>query len=487
MMSAPLNFNGTAYIYSHGYRPNVALPAGVIPGIGGPVIDVAEPVPGGNPTIAAAILGKGYGIMGSGFSRQGWNADEAVKTNVELIDIFKKQFTKTTKVVAWGSSLGGFITQALAEQRPDLVVAAAPMCTASYLPGLITMAGDVLWGLKVFFDPTIKGGNYSAGAAGVQEAVGDLGKGLGVLLSLQAAIGANASRPAWPATSQAPAALKAIPSRSALLLVGLMSGVPTRSMHFDASSASPLLPASDQTSFQIAINPALATLENLSRAMILGVLAMHDLEQRAGGAIFDNSKTDYAQRIAEERYVWNAALSGNTAIAGMLGYLAAMPRAKASPTALAKFNSMLSLSGKVNVPTILFKGLEDPITVAGNQQWIVDQYAKQYADEWAANKKAGVRTRPVNKLLSIWDFPAEKYTTYAATGAPVTTTPASNGTDHCNFTPSQYVAIAELLAYASENGKNLSGGALYTKLRKAKNMTYDRDFVAPRMKFFGDN
>ena len=29
------------------------------------------------------------------------------------------------------------------------------------------MAGDFLWGVKVLFDPTIKGGNYSAGAAGV--------------------------------------------------------------------------------------------------------------------------------------------------------------------------------------------------------------------------------------------------------------------------------------------------------------------------------
>jgi len=43
-----------------------------------------------------------------------------------------------------------------------------------------------------------------------------------------------------------------------------------------------------------------------------------------------------------------------------------------------------------------------------------------------------------------------------------------------------------LLAYAAENGKNMSGGALLTKLRKAKNMTYDRGYSAPKMKYYGE-
>lgn len=482
---APLNFNGTAYIYSHGYRPNIVLPVGAIPGVGGPVIDLPEPVPGGNATIAGALLGKGFGVMGSGYPRQGWAADEAIKTNVELIGIFKKQFPATKKVVAWGNSLGGYITQAMAEKHPDLISAAAPMCMAAHLPGLIAMAGDALWGLKVFFDPTIKGGSYSAGAAGVGEALLDLDKGFKVILALQAAFAANASRPAWPATSGAPASIKAIPSRSALVLVALMSGIPLRSAHFDSSSAPAGIPGSDATAFQIAVNPALAALENIGTALVLGVLAMHDLEQRAGGAIFDNTKTNYADRISEDRYVWNAALSGNTAIDGMLTYLAAMPKVKASPAALEKMKTVLTLTGKINVPTITFTGTEDPVTTAGNQQWIVDQYASQYAAEWAKNKKDRVRTRPTNLLLPIWNFAPEKYTTFNGL-LPVNTTPAATGTNHCNFTPEQYIAVAELLAYASENGKHLSGGPLLTKLRKAKNMTIDRDYVAPRLKYFGD-
>ena len=169
-MMVPANFNGTVYLYSHGYRPNVPVPAG-IPGYGGYTV-TNTPQPGPNATVIGALLAKGYGVVGSGFARQGWNADSAIKTNVELVGIFKKQFTKTTKVVTWGESLGGFITQALAEKHPDLFSAAAPLCMASDITPLMTMAGDALWGIKTFFDPTIKGGSYSAGAAGYAEEIG---------------------------------------------------------------------------------------------------------------------------------------------------------------------------------------------------------------------------------------------------------------------------------------------------------------------------
>ena len=47
-------------------------------------------------------------------------------------------------------------------------------------------------------------------------------------------------------------------------------------------------------------------------------------------------------------------------------------------------------------------------------------------------------------------------------------------------------AYQALREYAADNGVNLSGGALLTKLRKAGNMTYDRDYAAPKMKFYGN-
>ena len=104
-MQVPANFNGTVILYSHGYRPNVAIPVG-IPGYGGyTVTNTPETAPGqsdANMAPTQMLLAQGFALMGSGFSRQGWNLDAAVATNVELIDTFKKKFTTTTKVVAWG-------------------------------------------------------------------------------------------------------------------------------------------------------------------------------------------------------------------------------------------------------------------------------------------------------------------------------------------------------------------------------------------------
>ena len=484
-MMVPANFNGTVYLYSHGYRPNVPVPAG-IPGYGGYTV-TNTPQPGPNATVISALLAKGYGVVGSGFARQGWNADSAIKTNVELVGLFKKQFTKTTKVVAWGESLGGFITQALAEKHSDLFSAAAPLCMASDITPLMTMAGDALWGIKTFFDPTIKGGNYSAGTAGYAEAMGDLVKVFTAIGSLQAAFAANPSTPAWPATSKVPDAIKAIPSRSALVLVALMSGIPMQSANFDSTSAPAGLPAANALSFQLAINPAFAALQNVANAAALAVLATHDLELQAGGAVFDNTTTDYSARVAEDQYAWASALSGTSGTAGLLSVLAASPRAKANPAAVAKLKTLASHSGKVEIPTILFTGVADPITTAGNQQSVIDKYATYWAEKWVAARKAGDRKRPVNNVLAIWNLPPEKYTKYTAAGAPDTSVPAATGTNHCNFTTSQYMAIADLLAHASANGQHLSGGPLLTKLRKAGNMTYDRGYSAPQLKYYGDN
>ena len=258
-----------------------------------------------------------------------------------------------------------------------------------------------------------------------------------------------------------------------------------QSAHFDSTSAPAGLPASNALSFQVAINPAFAALENVGNAAALGVLAMYDLELQAGGAFFDNTATDYSARVAEEQFIWASALSGNSGTDGLLSVLAASPRAKADPAAAAKLKTLASHSGKVEIPTILFTGVADPVTAAGNQQSVADKYATYLADKWAA-RKVGELKRPANNMLVLWNFPLQKYTKYTAAGAPDTSVPAATGTNHCNFTTSQYMAIADLLAYASANGKNLSGGPLLTKIRKAGNMTYDRGYSAPRLKYYGN-
>ena len=490
-MQVPANFNGTVALYSHGYRYNVDIPA-AIPLIGGyKITNTPEPVPGGNADVAKYFFSQGVAIVGSGFARQGWNPDSAIKTNVELIDTFKKQFPKTTKVVAWGSSLGGVITQGLAEKHPELVSAVAPMCMADNIGPQLTMAGDFLWGVKVLFDPTIKGGNYSAGAAGVAESYADLGKVFTVMGKLQAALATGA----WPDTSSATGkalAAAGVPSRSALLLLGLMAGLPTQSAHFDSISGPD---GALKLTFPLALSPALAILENGTNAAALAVLATQDVENQVGGAIFDNTKTDYAARIDGERVIYNAALSGNTVIDALLGALSPAnpdaPRATANAAAVAKMKTLHVNTGKINVPTILMVGTADPITPAGASQRLVDLYAEQYAAEKAAAVKAYQSTRdyktPANKLSMLWSVTPSSYTKFNEAGSPITSVPAAPGTNHCNFTSSQLLLVAKSLVTASSTGKLPSGGSFYTAVRKAGGLSIDKGIRAPWLKSYGDN
>lgn len=488
VMQVPGNFNGTLVLYSHGYRYNVDIPS-TIPLIGGyKITNTPQPGPlvGGKDTsVIAYLLSNGFAVAGSGFARQGWNADSGVATDVELIGVFKKQFPTTKHVVAWGESLGGFITQALAETHPELVDAVAPMCMASgTVENELTMAGDFLWGLKTFFDPSIKAGNYASDT----EAYVDLGKVFTVMGKIKAAMSSGA----WPDTSSATgkALEKAgIPVRSALLMLGLMSGINTQSAHFDSISGPE---GALKLAFPLAVSPALAILENGTNAAALGVLVTRDVEQQSGGAIFDNTKTDYATRVADESVVFNVALGGDDAIAGMLGGLnvanPGAPRAVANPAAVTKMRALLSQTGKINVPTITMVGVADPVTPAGASQWLADQYAAQYAAE-KAKAIATYRTahsyiRVQKKLLSIWSTTPATYTKFDSTGAPITTTAAAPGTNHCNFTAAQYLVVAKELTTAGTTGKFLPGGLLNNLIRKAKNLSIDPMYRAPLLKFY---
>jgi pimeloyl-ACP methyl ester carboxylesterase len=491
VMQVPANFNGILMLYSHGYRYPVNIPVG-IPLVGGYTVDKV-PEQGPNAVVVRTLLGQGYGLAGSAFPIQGWNAGAGVASDVELIGLFRKQFPTTQKVAAWGASLGGFITQALAEQHPELIDAAAPMCPAiGTVEAELTAAGDVLWGLKTFFDPTIKAHNYSTGAAGYAEAMGDLVKVFTVLGKLQVAI----STGIWPDSSgPAGIALASIPPRSALLMVGLMAGLPTQSAHFDSTSGPGSKNSPSYTSFALAASPALAILENLANAAVLGVLVAYDLEIQAGGTVFDNSKTDYAARVESEASVFNAALSGNDAIAGMLGFLnaanPAAPRWTADAKAVAKLQTLTSHTGKINVPTIGLASVADPVTPAGNLQWLADRYAEQFASEKAAALKEFKSSRnyvaPKKNFLAIWATTPTTYTKFKVTGAPDTAgVPAANGTNHCNYTDAQLLAVADLVSSAAKHGVLKSGGPLATLVRKAKGLSIDPGYRAPLLKFYNE-
>ncbi len=471
----PAKFNGTLMVYSHGIRYNVNLPAIPVVAPKGSLINY-EPEVAPSAEVAAALLAQGFALAGSGVQTQGWNLEEGVDAALQVLTIARDKYSKINKVVTWGNSLGGLTSQALAEQYSGAVDAALPMCIADSAQAEITMAGDFLWGMKTLFNPAIKGTGYSAGQAGYVEMVTDIGTVLTTFQELSTLVAASLRNPTapavWPTTTPAsvPAALKQLPLRSAVLALGLMAGVPTQSPTYDASSG----PAgASETTFGLAVSPALAVLENGSEAAVLAVIANYDMEVRYGGVVYDNSKTNFIARVSEELDQFAAALTGRNSAMSLLGFLGLNPRVTANPQAVAKMNSVYQLQGKIDVPTITLAATADHITPAGAAQYLKNQYEASVAN---GVSKSG-------RLLTIWNKPDDVYTEFSSAGAPVTPVVKTNGTGHCNYTTSQILAVAKLAASAAKTGRLPSNSAVNAAIKNEPNLFVDPNFAPPLLKF----
>jgi outer membrane receptor protein involved in Fe transport len=205
----------------------------------------------------------------------------------------------------------------------------------------------------------------------------------------------------------------------------------------------------------------------------LAVLANYDMEVRAGGVVYDNSKTNFTARLGDDADIYAAALSGGTATAGMVGYLQFLaPKVTANPAAVAKLNSMYQLQGKIEVPTITLAAAADHITPGGAVTYLNKQYA--------AALSAG--TAKANMLLNIWNKPADTYTTFDASGA-VTPAKTPNGIGHCNYSASQVIAVAKLAAAAAKSGKLPSMTTAKAAIKNDANLFIDPNFEPPLLKF----
>jgi pimeloyl-ACP methyl ester carboxylesterase len=488
-MVVPATFNGTVTIWSHGFGGNTS-----IPGTPFSIDSSAQLAPngpgqnGGSPELIKYLTDKGVAVMGSGFSTQAWNLDEAVKTNAELVGIFKAKFTTTKKVVAWGYSMGGGITQAFAEKNPELLASAAVMNPVDAFNAQTKYFIDMLWLVKTWFDPSIKLTGYAAGPTGDMQMLQDAGKFAAVLGALKAGVESGA----WPTTSSASGKAlqaKGIPSRSALLMIGLLSGISTQSTSFDGIAG----PATDKaTAFPLAVSPALAVLENLSGVLVYALAGARDLETKMGGVWADNQKTDFSKQLSDEdRTVHNAGMSGNEAIAGMLSTLNPLnpdaPRIKGDAAAMAKAAALMNHTGKIKVPTVMMIGQHDPIEPAGIIQRYSDLYEVDFAAAKAAalkaSQKSGSYTAPVRKLQVLWSVTPKTWSKFDAAGSPIalTNTP---GTGHTNFTMAQYKLVIDTALAAAENGNLPWNAAQLSKVNRAKGLKIDRDTLYPYLKYF---
>jgi len=465
----PAKFNGTMMLYSHGIRYPFALPA-----LGLTYNDAPDIAP--STEVGEQLLAQGFALAGAGVEVQGWNQTEQVYATLNVNLAARMQFPAIDKVVAWGQSLGALSTQALAEQYPGIADAVGPLCLAESASAELTGFLDFIWGLKTFFDPTIKGSGYSSGAEGLMELQTDIGKAVAIFTFLSNEFTVNPLTPGWPTTATSATALisAGLPSRSALLMIGLMSGISTQSKSFDSSSG-PVGPL--ETAFGGLLSPVLAVLENGSEAAVLGFIANYDLEVRAGGRFYDNTNTDYVARLGADAEIFTSALSGaSKGLAGFGAFLNKLnpgaPRVKADPGALAKHNQLYQLQGKITVPTVTITALADHITPPGATQYLVDQYASSVSN--------GDSTKGL--LVNIWNKPPDEYTTFTGQ-APDKRTVAVNGVGHCNFTTSQYMAVAKLLAASAKSGKAPTAKTVSAAIKNDSNLFVDPNYRAPLLKY----
>ncbi|MCH9738213.1 MAG: hypothetical protein K0U42_05585, partial [Actinomycetia bacterium] len=146
----PEKFNGTVLLYSHGYRIGTPLPAALAtplglntgaykqisyppfaPAFGSDVAYMAsnEAAIAPNPTVAANLLAQGYALAGAGYARQGWASAEGVEAGENLIKFINAgAVSNKKKIMVWGDSLGGLISQTLAERNPGKIAGSLPSC-----------------------------------------------------------------------------------------------------------------------------------------------------------------------------------------------------------------------------------------------------------------------------------------------------------------------------------------------------------------------
>ena len=440
----PTNFKGTMFFWEHGFKPTY-------PGVSAVPTGIEEITPrsvNSGSDITKQMLLAGYGLAaydGTVKGMRGWNSAFRVEMLKEVIDTALAKYPKIQKKVVYGSSQAGSIITPFVEKYPTYADSVGLM--AGITPSAadtIQSACDIFYILSVFADPTIKGCT-AFGVKGVPGHMASLGE-LGKVVALLTAWGKNLGAPGL----EYPAALKGsgIPQRSALLLTGLLSGVPTKSAHMDGITTNAVV--AEQS-----INATVAILENIGEALATGTLVGQSVSEITGPGFYDNTKTDWASLLDDgDAGRYNLGLSGDEGIAAMLGVLSAAPRVTGNAEAVAKFKALDKSAFTSTKPTILLSNEADRLVFAGNSASYVDKKRAIYdaaLAKWEASKSG---PKPIWNTLALYAMTPETYTKFTAAGLPDLAGPvAASGVGHQSFTTKQMKSWVDMLAVSARSGK----------------------------------
>ncbi len=317
-IEAPAKWNGTLFLYSHGY---------VAPGSSNPATDVGDAITGG------WLLGHGYALAGSSYATTGWAIQQALPDQMGTLDVFGRLVGHPARTIAWGHSLGGIITAGLIQQHPGRFNAALPMC--GVLSGGVATwntALDSAFAVKTLLAPSLV-------VSGITGPTGNL----------------------KAAEAAAAAAQKTPQGRARLALAAALGDTP--------GWFTPLSPEPASTDF--AGQEANQYLWESQVDFPFALELRAELEARAGGNPSWNAGVNYVRDLArsadatEVRALYRAA---GLSLQADLNALDKAPRISADPAAVRYLANNITFNGQLNVPVLTMHTTGDGLVVPANEQ-----------------------------------------------------------------------------------------------------------------------
>lgn len=332
------SWNGTLLIWSHGYRNAGPVPADPT----NPTSEIEEPdtsaQAGPSDEVTNELVSQGYALAGSAFKTNGWDVLEGVAANEDLYNYFSDTFGKPRRVYIWGASLGGLITETLAETHPGWVSGVAPLCGVLGGTNLnLDLALDVAYAVKTLIYPQLQLTGFASEQAAVAQ---------------------------WQAASQAVVA-KATDGGAAgiaeLLVIADLAGAPNKTDKYDGH---------DTTSIGEAYAQSIIT------ALGYGTWGRYDIEQRVGGNPSQNTGVNYAARLSDaERTAVDAIAPGQ--LDPILAKLDAGTRVSADQAARTKADQLGNPTGNIQHPTITMHTEDDQLVLVQNENVFAQRVSSQ--------------------------------------------------------------------------------------------------------------
>ncbi len=377
----PQAWNGTLLLYSHGYRQAEPAP----PEFKEPSTK-AEPAPGwstGDEQVAQALLDQGYALAGSAYASNGWAVEDGVEAGEALHEYFVENIADPDRTYVWGDSLGGLITELIAERNPEWVTGAAPLCGVLAGPTAnLDLSLDVSYATKTLLDPELELTGYSDWDDAVANWEG----------AYDAVIAAGSD------------VETGVPK---ILLIAALTDAPTRTRDFDGADIESQVRARAEASLT---------------ALGYGTYGRYEIEQRFGGNPSTNVGADYGARIDDEERTLIDSVGGAGTTDALLAELETGERVVADEAAREAFATSGTPTGAVKDPTITLHTVADPLVLVQNES--------VFAARSAANEERS------SDLVQLYSVPPASYS--PVEGAPY-------GAGHCNFSSDERLGMIALL------------------------------------------